>query len=347
MSLEKICNSCGKRYVNEVDFLIDTTCWRVCAMGNLYFNCSCSSTLMIPAGKYPWYSPERRMGLEARGIFNDFSKDRELPRIKSIFLEFQEEVSHQQVDVKKIEQILKKDPLFAAKIVEFANFRQGLNRNSVIKRIDHAIVSLGHSCLYGLAVSLAIKDFIPKAKRFSVSEFWLEPMLTSAIGTQLCLEIKDESLDDQLFLSAALCNIGKLVMAFFMPDDFDAILALLEEQKTHTWKQAEKIVGAKSHIIMGEIGLAFWGLPEFLRDPIRNHHVDASGFKRNGSVLVCSAVNYCLAAMHILLGQEYRLEQHVLASAIKELGQTRAQFDDFVAKNKKSVGATREFLKSL
>lgn len=314
MNQEKICKSCGRVYKSDVDFLINTSCWRVCVLGNLYFNCSCQSTLMMPQGKYPWYTPERTMSLEARGIFNDFKEKNELPRFKSVFLEFQAELSSPHFDVKQIELILHKDPIFAAKIVEFANFRSGMGKQNSIKKIDHAISSLGHSCLYGLAMSLSVKDFVPPAKSFQKSRFWLEPMLASKIGTLICGQL-GLAHPDVVFLGSSLANIGKLVGAFFCPDEFDGISSLLAS-KPMTWRQAERELNAKSHIVLGEIGLAYWGLPEFVRDAIRNHHLEPRGFHRHSDVVHCAAINLSMQLALLSLGEGHRVEESVLSAAM-------------------------------
>ena len=68
----KKCKSCGREFRSERDFFENTSRWTICSQNNLWFDCSCESTLMLTKGKYPWYSPDKHMGIESSSVFNGF-----------------------------------------------------------------------------------------------------------------------------------------------------------------------------------------------------------------------------------------------------------------------------------
>src|SRR6478609_2691095 len=83
----KTCNTCGRKYMSPEDFLHNTSRWRICESGHLWFNCLCNSTNMIIKGKYDWYDPTKQLSDSAQSIFNLIPNMKELPRIPSYVME--------------------------------------------------------------------------------------------------------------------------------------------------------------------------------------------------------------------------------------------------------------------
>ncbi|NRA44808.1 MAG: hypothetical protein HRU09_07625 [Oligoflexales bacterium] len=89
MKTKKVCGNCKKEYVSSEDFLECTSNWRLSEDGRLWFNCDCGSTMCLPKGGYPWYSPSLKLSAEAKSIFNQIPKLETLPNIPSTIIEIQ------------------------------------------------------------------------------------------------------------------------------------------------------------------------------------------------------------------------------------------------------------------
>src|SRR5262249_11770100 len=118
---QKVCGSCHRVYKEEKDFLENTGQWRVCSSENLWFNCSCGSRLMLPKGKFPWYSPTMNMGQQAATIFNKLAETKNLPHIPSAVMELQQQLGDPSVEISHLAKVTKKDPLLATEVLRVAD----------------------------------------------------------------------------------------------------------------------------------------------------------------------------------------------------------------------------------
>jgi hypothetical protein len=73
------CGKCKREFAGERDLLTETTRWRMCAKGNLWFHCSCGATLTLPKGKYEFFSPAMAMSDKARSVFAKLQRREDIP----------------------------------------------------------------------------------------------------------------------------------------------------------------------------------------------------------------------------------------------------------------------------
>jgi len=270
----KICKSCNREFKSEADFLVNTNQWRLCSEENLYLNCKCGSTLMLPKGKYSWYDPQRLMRSEGRSLFSDMKTKVKLPLLDGKVLEMMEELQQDNPNLATIAKIIKKNVLQAARILELANQRSAGLGIDEIKKIEHAISSLGLNAIKDFLMIYALESMVPQTKVFQSSQFWADNSKRGNVAEKLSQHLGWGSQNDELFMAASLCNIGILVAAFYYPEQLDAAMKTqsTQPQQGSVWKNAEKTSKIPSHLVLGDIAICFWGLPNFLRDYVQFHH---------------------------------------------------------------------------
>ena len=149
-----------------------------------------------------------------------------------------------------------------------------------IASINQAVSILGLNAVRSLVLSFSFLSLGNRKKksRFNFEEFW-ERSLVEAAGTKLILEQLPNADTEEAFTCGLLQNIGQLIFATTLSDDYDKILDTLE-QKGH--QDADNARADQSLIEQQLIGIThteigfevakMWGLPESLLLPIKYHH---------------------------------------------------------------------------
>ncbi len=274
--VSKQCETCKRVFASESDFLANTTRWRICDQKNLWFNCNCGSTLMIKKGKFDWYNPAKTLSQPAAGLFNQLSSLQNLPHVSMTVMEIQESLQKPDVDIPKLSKKVRRDPIMAAELLETANnlksSRDPEDRTK-IDSIEHAIMYVGKSAFSDLVMTISLKSFAISTQLFDADRFWKESFITAELAEIIASKWGGEIVRDEVYISGALCNIGKIVGALSTPSVIDKIETMVSNPKTLcSWTQAEALLKTASHTILGEIGGALWGLPKYVLEGIASHH---------------------------------------------------------------------------
>jgi len=85
----------------------------------------------------------------------------------------------------------------------------------------------------------------------------------------------DRGFVDQCFLTGLLHDVGQVVMAFGMPEDYAGVIARAKSEDRPTWRVEQEYFGA-THADVGAYLLALWGLPNPVVEGVALHHQPAS-----------------------------------------------------------------------
>lgn len=326
MQAMKTCLVCNRVYAAEGDFLIGTRRWRVCGAGHLWFNCSCGSTLLIPKGKFEWYSPEKFLSSEAAGVFNKLGNLKDLPHIPTAVMELELLLQNLDTKPKDLATAMRREPVIASQVIQLAeNLRKTRNpATPAIKSLEHAVVYVGHKSMSDLVLQSSLKSLQIPASGFDAEAFWDESYITGAVAETLVRRFKLAVNVDEVFLSASLANIGKLVVAFCFPPLATKISRDVHDlQENHqaplSWRAAERSYSFPEHTILGEIAATMWGLPEFVLNAARKHH-DPIEENDRGPFNLHQVVALSNQLCHWLLGNPHRIENDVMLPHSKKLG---------------------------
>lgn len=325
----KQCSSCSREFKTETDFLTKTSRWRKCNRGNLWFNCECNSTLMLPSGKFEWYSPEKTMSEGAAAVFNRISNLEKLPKIPSSFMEIQQLIDDQKSTAQDIEKALKKDPGIALETPEIAkNVKQSRTPGEPITSLQHAVSYLGRKYIGEIVVTSAIKKVRVDVKEFNVKDFWLQSLLTGAIAEILAPKIARHLPRDEIYLAGCLCNLGKIVMAVVNPEALDkTCIDMRDPAKSGPWPKVEQRYTDIDHAVLGEIAAALWGLPNYIATANRYHHKLPEEAAGSRYVNLPEFVNFSNQMTHWLLLQPERIDGEAFTLLKKKLDLSEKDVD--------------------
>lgn len=268
----KVCQTCGREFYTEDDFLRDTSRWRICDRGNLWFNCTCQSTNMIVKGNFDWYSPDRFMSRDAGRLFNTLPGLKDLPHLPYSVMELQQLIRDENVNAAKLAKASRQDPIIAANILKIANNLK-TGRGMRIDSLEHAISYIGLNALSDIILTASVSSFPFKTKIFRSEDFWENSLLCGRVAEALARRYAKGLVPDEVYIAGALCNIGKVAMAICSPNHADRIVRDLADPKNPaTWGQAERRNEAHDHSVLGEIAATFWGLPDYVMDGAIGHH---------------------------------------------------------------------------
>ncbi|MFK7824559.1 MAG: HDOD domain-containing protein [Oligoflexales bacterium] len=264
----KRCSLCANTFESADDILNKGNRIRICTYGNLWFNCSCDSTLFIPKGKFEWFSADKLMSGEAREIYKKYDLLEKIPKIQHSIMSLQEAIEDPDIDYVKIKEELELSPSIA---ILTLNMASNLNpQGEEVIDLKHAISLLGRNTLSQLVLSASLVNIQLESKLYQIQDFWLEALASGSISRiiykKFGFNYQDSSLD-KVYISGCFAQVGKLVGAICFPSKIDEIYNIISNPSTMTtWEKATDITNAPKMSHLGEIATVIWGLPNFVKN---------------------------------------------------------------------------------
>ena len=174
------------------------------------------------------------------------------------------------VTANKIARIIEFDVGISAKILQMVNSAFfGLTYS--VTSVQHAITYLGVSTVKSLVLSVEVfRAFAPKApiEGLSLDDLQRHARFTSCIAARLPVP---KHLLDIATVAGVLHDVGKLVMAWKLPERFKKLTAEARKEQCPLYKVEEREFGF-SHAEIGAYLLGLWGLPYAVVEAIALHH---------------------------------------------------------------------------
>ncbi len=266
------CQCCERKYESPEDYLKGTSRFRVCSKGNLWFECSCGSGMILRKGEFEWYSPTLTMSDTAATIFKDVQEIKNIPLVPTAVMELQTVIADENSSSKTIEEALRHAPNIALGVLRTAN---NLRASSSLEfnSISHAISYIGRQTVNDIVLSETLQDFDFKCHHFSKDSYWQEAILTGKIAEYLAHRYAPDISKDEAYIAGSLVNIGKIVSAICFPQITDDVAkAVANPRRPKSWTYAEDQLRVYSHTVLGEIAAALWGFPEYVVHALSYHH---------------------------------------------------------------------------
>ena len=204
-----------------------------------------------------------------------------VPSFPSLYVEIMKEVNAKDPSIDNIAAIISHDPSMTAKTLQAVNSAMfGLPRQ--ISSPFEAVQFLGVDMVVSLALSShAFTQFEKLAvKGFSIHQLW-EHALMCALFARTILRAEGAGPGDMENGSTAamLHDIGQLILAANLPDQFQQELALCEERQIPLEAAELEIFGA-THAGTGAYLLGLWGLPVPIVEAVAFHHSPGNSDQR-------------------------------------------------------------------
>jgi len=201
------------------------------------------------------------------------SKIVSIPSLPRLYVEVTDEVKSSNCSIKKVGKIISQDIGMSTKILQMAN-SAFFGFSQPIGSADHAVEILGLDTIHSLVLSYQIFSQFDgtKIKHFSIDSLWNHSMTIGGLALKIA-EAENMSADQQnhAFTAGLIHDIGVLIVAQYLPDQFQQALSLANENQMDL-SCAEKEVFHCSHEAIGAYLLGLWGLPDCIVETVAFHH---------------------------------------------------------------------------
>jgi putative nucleotidyltransferase with HDIG domain len=191
-----------------------------------------------------------------------------------------EELNSADCDIGKVADIIARDAGMTAKILQVANSAFFGLRGQVSTPKD-AIFRLGLDVVKALALSVQVFSAFhtDHVKRLKLTHVWPHSLSTAALARKIAVKQNASTAEvDLTFTAGLLHDVGKLILAANVPDEYHEVLQRTSTAKIKDW-QGEFMTFGVTHAEIGGYLIGLWGLADALVEAIAFHHRPARSGK--------------------------------------------------------------------
>jgi HD-like signal output (HDOD) protein len=225
------------------------------------------------------------------------SKLKSIPSPPAIYLSLVAELRKDEASPRKVGELVARDSGMAAKILQLVNSPFFGLRMRVVDPVQAAQL-LGLETVRGLVLSAHIFEQVELkiVTRFQLARVWRHS-LAAAGCARVVARMQSESPEatGEAFTAALLHDVGKLVLARSLPNDYADVLAQAEADQVPTWVAEREMLGT-THAEVAAYLLSLWGLPTGIVEAVAWHHrpsaYPVSAFGALGAVHAANAIEH-------------------------------------------------------
>ena len=238
-------------------------------------------------------------------------KMRTLPSFPALYMDILRELESPNSSIQGIAQLVAKDPGITAKILQVANSAAfGLAEG--VSDPAEAVQLLGMTTVRSLVLSAQVHaSFAPgRFKGFSAEALWTHLMKCGDLArTILRREHAEFAETEDAFTAGLLHDVGKLMLADSLPNEFAKALALAAAEKIPQ-AEAEQAVFGATHAGLAAYLFGLWGLPAGIVEAVAFHHTpERSDLKKCTALTAVHVANaFCDPSGNAPLNQQYLAE---------------------------------------
>ncbi|MCA9473634.1 MAG: response regulator [Nitrospirales bacterium] len=196
-----------------------------------------------------------------------------LPSLPKIYAQLVEELREDRCDLERVGEIIAQDSALSIKILQLVNSAFfGLSRP--ISNPAEAANHLGLDTVKTLALVVEVFEAfsIDHVSTFSMDAYWKHCLRVGFLAGAIAKhEGGDLLLQDQSKMGGMLHDVGKLILASFVPEEYQRIQEVVMAESVPEWQAEEQILGTTHARICGYL-LGTWGLPMGIVESVLYHH---------------------------------------------------------------------------
>jgi HD-like signal output (HDOD) protein/CheY-like chemotaxis protein len=217
-----------------------------------------------------------------------------LPALPATYQQLVECLKSPNADMDDVANIISRDPSMSARLLKLVNSAYfGLAKPVAEVARAGALLGLDRIMALVLGQGLFTGVDMPNVRGFSMEALWTHSLATATAAHRIAI---DEGFErDQVaaaFLAGMLHDIGQLVLAMGMPQEYERVLELAR-QRPENAHDIETLELQASHTDVGAYLVGLWGLPISIAEAIAFHGDPAhagGGFGLPGIVHVANAI---------------------------------------------------------
>lgn len=171
----------------------------------------------------------------------------------------------------EISETISRDQGLTARILSMANSAfYGLQAE--VGSVDRAVAMLGLQDVRTMVLGLGISSLTARLKKselIDLEQYWRHQLLTACCARSVAQSIGLSP--ENMFTCGLLHDLGYLITAIYMPDDFRIATEIRFAESLPT-AQAEMRHFGLDHGVIGAMVLSSWDLPPQITEPINWHH---------------------------------------------------------------------------
>jgi HD-like signal output (HDOD) protein/CheY-like chemotaxis protein len=194
----------------------------------------------------------------------------ELPSLSRTYTSLTEAVNEPSTSISQVADIIGRDVAMSAKVLQLVNSAFfGLAQK--VTNVQNAAAYLGMETIKNLALaSEAFRVFVPDSRitQTVYESMQVHAQRTAAIAAKLPADSKTREVT---VVAALLHDIGSLILASKMPNEFCSAYTIAKERGCRVFEAEKELLGT-SHAEIGAYLLGLWGIPNLAVEAIAHHH---------------------------------------------------------------------------
>ena len=223
-----------------------------------------------------------------------------LPSLPASHAELTQELRKPEPSVERVADIISKDIGMTTKILQLVNSSFfGLSQPA--SNVLEAVMYLGLATIRALVLSTQVfSQFDQETIRvFSIDGIAKHCWMTGVLARRIAeAEQRDSKISDQCFLAGLLHDLGYLILAAGLPEQYTKVLQAARDSNRPVWEVEQAELSA-SHAEVGAYLLGLWGLPTPVIEAVALHHQPAAATFKGFSPVI--AVHVADALAHSLV----------------------------------------------
>jgi len=197
-----------------------------------------------------------------------------LPTLPVIYTRLSDLLAQSDSTVRTIAEVISEDPTIAAKILKIVNSAfYGFPKK--IGNLQRAVVILGLNEIKSMVLATSIlKTFtqLDSDCAFDMKSYW-EHSVGCAVSAKILAEAAYLKNPEDVFTGGLLHDIGKLIHALYLPQEFSRVIAEVEHTGIPMIESEQGVFGF-AHTHTGRILAEKWHFPEETVNMVAQHHVE-------------------------------------------------------------------------
>jgi putative nucleotidyltransferase with HDIG domain len=196
----------------------------------------------------------------------------ELPTLSTVAMKLSQLLTDINISAKDVAEVIQYDQAIVTKMLKMVN-SAFFGFSNKVSSVQHALMLLGFNTVRNAIVAIDVINAMNlknKIKGFDISTFWQHAIGVAVISRHLDEETGHHFRED-VFTAGIIHDIGKIVLAHYFGDRFQAAMATMYGEKISFW-EAEHQHFPMNHADVGMQLASRWHLPETMQNVIGRHH---------------------------------------------------------------------------
>ena len=181
-------------------------------------------------------------------------------------------IGREEVSFSYLAELIEKDTVLAGNILKLVNSAL-YNRRAEVSSIRYAVTLLGVNKLRNAVLSMSVARMWTAMKSpagWSTKQFNMHSVAVGVLSDLMAQRVR-VMFEEGAFAAGLLHDLGRLLIATSLPDEFATIMRLYQEN-SGTLCACERSVIGIDHAEVSALALIAWNLPRPIRGAVRYHH---------------------------------------------------------------------------